>query len=142
MNTAQKVPLFLLRISLGWMFFYAGITKVLDPSWTSKAYISGAKLLPELYAYLLQPNILPLVDLANKWGLTLIGIALIIGFWSRVASLLGVVLMILYYIPILDFPHPNTHSYIVDEHVVYICALLVLAGFNSGKVWGLGSFRK
>lgn len=124
------------------MFFYAGITKVLDPSWTAKGYISGAKLLPEFYSYLLKPDILPLVDLANKWGLTLIGVALIIGFFSRVSAILGAVLMLLYYLPILDFPHPNAHAYIVDEHVVYIFALLVLASLNSGKVWGIGSFKK
>jgi len=142
MTASQRISLFLLRISLGWMFFYAGITKVLDPAWTSKGYISGAKLLPELYAQLLQPSILPLVDLANKWGLTLLGVALILGFFSRIAAVLGVLLMALYYIPTLDFPHPNAHAYIVDEHIIYIFALLVLAAFNSGKVWGIGSFRK
>lgn len=126
---------------MGWMFFYAGITKVLDPAWSAESYIKGAKLFPGFYAYLLEPGILPTVNFLNEWGILLIGAALILGAFVRVAAPLGALLMLLYYIPLLSAPytHPNPHSYIVDEHVVYICALLVLAAFNAGKVWGLGN---
>ncbi len=123
---------------MGWMFFYAGITKVLDPSWTSAGYIKGAKLLPQFYAFMLQPNILPVVDLLNKWGLTLIGLSLIIGVLTRISIPLAILLMILYYIPILQFPYPNPHSYIVDEHIIYIMALLVMYTSRADKVWGFG----
>jgi len=53
MTQFQKISLLLLRLSLGWLFFYAGITKILDPSWTSAGYIKGAKLFPQFIA---QPN--------------------------------------------------------------------------------------
>ena len=39
----QKISLFFLRVFLGGLFFYAGITKVLDPSWTAAGYLKGAK---------------------------------------------------------------------------------------------------
>lgn len=133
----QKFSLLLLRVTIGWLLFYAGITKVLDPSWSAEGYISGAKMFPELYAYLLQPNILPIVNLANEWGLTLIGVALILGVFTRLSAILGALLMLLYYFPILDFPYPNAHSYIVDEHVIYVAALLVLATSKAGQVWGV-----
>lgn len=139
MNTAQKFPLLFLRLSLGWLLFYSGIIKVLDPDWSAAGYLSGAKTFPELYAFFLQSNVLPIVNLANEWGLTLIGAALILGIFVRWAALAGVILMILYYLPSLDFPYPNAHSYIVDEHIVYIAGLLVLAAFKAGKVWGLDS---
>jgi thiosulfate dehydrogenase (quinone) large subunit len=136
MNKAQKFPLFILRISFGWLFFYAGITKVLNPEWTAEGYISSAKTFPELYAWFLQPNILPLVNLANEWGLTLIGVALILGIFVRWATFFGIILMMLYYLA-LGFPHPDANSYVVDEHVIYISALLVLATSKAGRAWGL-----
>lgn len=137
MNQSQTIALFLLRISTGWLFFYAGITKILNPAWSAEGYLTGAKTFPELFNFFLQPNILPLVNLANEWGLTLIGIALILGAFVRWASIAGILLMVLYYLPILDFPYPNTHAYIVDEHVIYMFVLLALAVFNAGQAWGL-----
>ncbi|MBP9772055.1 MAG: DoxX family protein [Candidatus Pacebacteria bacterium] len=136
----QRISLFLLRISLGWLFFYAGITKVLNASWTSSGYLAGAKTFPELFQFFAQPNVLPFVDFLNEWGLTLIGLSLIIGVFTRLSSVLGIILMALYYLPILQFPYPNEHAYIVDEHVVYAIGLLVIYAFDAGRVWGLGRF--
>ena len=45
--------------------------------------------------------------------------------------------MILYYLPILDFPYPNPHAYLVDEHIIYILVLVVLASVRAGRIWGL-----
>lgn len=139
MTGSQKISLFLLRIALGGLYFYAGITKVLDPKWSAAGYLKGAKTFPVFYHWLLQPNILPLVNFVNEWGLTLLGISLLIGIWVRFSTLGGVVLMLLYYLPILTFPLVGEHSYIVDEHIVYIFALLILSAFRAGRVWGLDS---
>ena len=134
----QKFSLFLLRISIGGMFLYAGVTKIMDSTWSAASYLQGAKLFPEFYNYLLQPGVLPIVNLLNEWGLTLIGISLILGIFVWISAPLGAIMMLLYYLP-LGFPMPNPHAYIVDEHIVYIAALLVLAAFQAGKSWGLGS---
>ena len=138
MRFLERTSLFLLRIVMGWMFFYAGITKVLDSSWTSAGYIKGAKVLPEVYSFFLQPNILPFVDFANKWGLTLLGVSLILGIFIKFSAPLGILLMALYYIPIMNFPHPNAHSYIVDEHIIYAGVLFVLMIFRADRAWGVG----
>lgn len=122
---------------MGGMFLYAGVTKIVDSSWSAAGYLQNAKFLPEFYNYLLQPSILPAVNLLNEWGLTLLGISLILGIFVRISAPLGVLLMILYYLA-LGFPHPNPHAYIIDEHVIYIAGLLVLTAFNAGKIWGLG----
>ena len=120
---------------MGWMLFWAGITKVLDHNWSAAGYLQGAKTFPVFYNWLLRPEILPTVDLLNKWGLTLLGVALILGLVVRFASLLGALLMLLYYFVILDFPYPNPNSYIVDQHIIYVFALLVLASFSTGWRW-------
>lgn len=137
MTQFQKSSLFFLRITLGWMFFYAGITKVLNPQWSASGYLQGAKTFAGFYQWLLQPDVLPIVNFVNEWGLTLLGIALILGVFVRVGSLLGSLLMLMYYFPILQFPYPNVHSYLVDEHIIYIAALLFLAAMRAGRIWGL-----
>lgn len=140
MTTLQKLSLFVLRVSLGWMFLYAGITKVLNPHWTAAGYIGSAKTFPEFYQLLLNPSMLPIVNFMNEWGLTFLGISLILGIGVRLSSILGAVLMLLYYFAALDFPYPNPHSYIVDEHIVYIAVLLFFASLRAGRIWGLESW--
>ncbi len=137
MDGVQKISLFLLRISLGWMFFYAGITKVLDPTWTAAGYLGNAKTFSGFYTWLTTPSIMPFVDSINEWGLTLLGVSLILGAFVRLSSILGAILMFLYYLPILNFPYPNAHSFIVDEHIIYIFALLFLASIKAGRVLGI-----
>lgn len=129
--------LLFLRLSLGALFFYAGITKVLDPSWSAAGYLLSAKTFPGLYAWFASPDILPFINVVNEWGLTLVGLCLILGIFVRISSIGGATLMALYYFPILDGVYPNAHALIVDEHVVYFFAFLVLAAFRAGRVFGL-----
>lgn len=126
-----------MRVSIGWMFFYAGITKVIDPTWSAAGYLKGAKTFTGFYQWLTTPDLLPLTNFINEWALTLLGVALLLGVFVRLGGVLGSVLMFLYYLPILQFPYPNAHAFIVDEHIIYIAALLVLASFRAGRAWGL-----
>ena len=126
-----------LRIAMGWLMFYAGITKVLNPEWTAAGYLKGAKTFTGLYQWLASDGMIGFIDFLNQWGLTLLGISLILGLWVRWSAILGAILMLLYYFPILDFPKVAEHSYLVDEHIIYALALIVLAKFNAGSVWGL-----
>lgn len=142
MNTKQKVTLFALRITLGWLFFWAGITKVLNPDFSAAGYLEGAKTFSGFYHWLASPAMLPFTNFINEWGLTLLGLALILGVFTKWASRLGALLMILYYLPILDFPYPNTHSFIVDEHIIYAVGLMVLCAFEAGKNWSVMSLIK
>lgn len=137
MTQLQKISLFILRLSLGWMFFYAGITKVLNPEWSAAGYLKGAKMLTGFYGWLASPAMLPFTNFVNEWGLTLLGLSLIFGLFVRLSSGAGILLMLLYYFPILQFPYPNPHAFIVDEHIIYVAGLLVLLALRAGKVWGL-----
>jgi thiosulfate dehydrogenase (quinone) large subunit len=137
MDNTQKTSLFLLRIALGWMFFYAGVTKILDPNWSAAGYLKGAKTAVWFYQTLLQPNILPTINFLNEWGLTLLGISLLLGVFVRLGSIFGSVLMFLYYLPILNFPFVGEHALLVDEHLIYIAALAVLGAFKAGRAWGI-----
>ena len=137
MTQFQKISLFLLRISTGWLMFYAGITKVLNPEWSAAGYLRDAKTFVGFFQWLTNPGILPIVNFVNEWGLTLLGISLILGIGVRLSSILGAILMLFYYFPILDFPYPNPHSFLVDEHIIYAFVLLLFASLRAGRVWGL-----
>src|SRR3989338_3316553 len=137
MGKYQKIAIFSLRLAMGWLMFYAGITKILDSSWSAAGYLQGAKTFAGFYDWLLQPSILPTINFINEWGLTLLGASLIFGVFVRLSSTAGRILMLLYYFPILDFPYPNPHSYLVDEHVIYALVLLYFAASRAGRVYGL-----
>ena len=126
-----------LRLTLGWLMFYAGITKVVDPEWSAAGFLNNASTFPGFYAWFAQPDILPLTNFLNEWGLTVVGAMLIAGIGVRFASFLGVAFMLLYYFPSLQFPYAGEHGYVVDDHLIYALAFLALAAFRAGRVWGL-----
>ncbi|MBP9822112.1 MAG: DoxX family membrane protein [Candidatus Pacebacteria bacterium] len=137
MTQLQKVSLFLLRVSLGWVFFWAGITKVVNPAWSAGGFLQGAKTFPSLFHWFASPGMLPITNFVNEWGLLLLGVSLILGVFVRKFAPFGILLMILYYLPVLQFPYPNVNSFIVDEHIIYIISLITLYAFNAGHFWGL-----
>lgn len=142
MKFSQKVVLTVLRVATGWFFLYAGITKVLDPTWSAEGYLSGAQTFSNLYGWLALPSNIGWVNFLNEWGLTLIGAALILGICVRWAAYAGVLLMLLYWFPVLNFPYVGDHSYVVDDHIIYTLVLFVLAYFNAGRYWGIDSRMK
>lgn len=141
MTKYQNVSVFILRTALGWMYFYAGITKILNPAWSSAGFLKEAKDFSFMYQWMLDPAILPAVNFLNEWGLLLLGISLITGGLVRYSAAAGIALMALYYIAILDFPYPNSHAFIVDEHIIYIAVLALLIVFEAGKIWGVDGWH-
>ncbi len=133
----KRIATIFLQISLGWLMFYAGVTKILNPAWSAEGYLKGAKTFSGFYTSLTSPSVLPFVNFLNEWGLTLIGVALLAGIMVRWASIGGVLLMLLYYFPVLAFPKVGEHSYIVDEHVIYIGAFLMLMNFHKAHGFSL-----
>ena len=128
--------LFLLRITTGWLFFYSGITKILNPDWNAAGYLANAKTFARFYQTLASPDVLPFINFANEWGQTLLGVSLIFGIGVRLSSVLGAILMLLYYFPAAEFPFV-AHGFIVDEHIIYAAALGFLAAVRAGRYYGL-----
>ncbi len=133
----NNIALFALRVSLGCVFFYAGISKIMNPAWSAGEYLSSAVTFKGMYQWLASPGVLPTINFINEWSLLLLGIALILGIFVRLSSWLGVVLMSLYYFPILSFPYVGKNYFLVDEHVVFIICLILLASARAGRIWGL-----
>ena len=77
----------------------------------------------------------PIVNFINEWGLTLLGLSLIFGIFIKYSAPLGALLMLLYYLP-LGVIHPDAHSFIVDDHVIFGLILIYFTMAGSGK-WTL-----
>jgi len=138
----HKLSLLLLRLGIGWVFLYAGLTKVLNPDWSAAGYLNSAKTFSGFYQWLASDANLGWVNFLNQWGLTLIGTALILGLAVKLASYGGAAMMLLYYFPVLTFPKIGANSYLVDAHIIYALVMLVLAARGSEETWGVYSWLK
>ena len=82
-------------------------------------------------------------DSVNEWGLTLVGISLLLGLFSRYSALVGMGFVMLYYLfapPLLglEYSRPGEGSYIiVNKNLIEACALWVLYVFPTGHIIGL-----
>lgn len=128
-----------LRVVMGWTMFYAGITKVLDPSWSAAGFLGNA--IPEgnpftAFWTTLANDWLWLIDPLNQWGLTLVGLALLVGAFVRWSAFWGAVMMLFYWAASL----PLANGIVVDDHVVYAMLLFGLGAFGAGRILGLDEF--
>lgn len=137
MNFWQKKTIFLLRVAIGWLFLYSGFTKVMDPSWSAAVYLKDAQTLKPLFDFFASPENIGWVSSLNAWGQLLIGLALVTGVGVKIAAASGMLLMVLYYLPILNFPMVGKRSFLVDDHVIFFLVLLLLKKFDAGSYWGL-----
>lgn len=90
----------LLRMAIGWHFFYEGWVKLMEAGWSSAGYLrSSTGPLAGLFQWLGgQTGLLWVVDQLNIWGLLLSGLALMVGFAARPAAAGAMVLLSLYYL--------------------------------------------
>ncbi|MGB9957886.1 DoxX family protein [Haloferax prahovense] len=144
--------LFLLRVVMGWTLFQGGITKLVtyldaDPSnnWTAAGYLANA--IPEgnpLMGLWSSMAGSPLIDMLNMWGLTLAGLALILGAFVRFSAFWGAVMMLFYWAAALEggilAGLPLAHGWVVDDHIVYAVLLFGLGAFGAGRILGVDAY--
>ncbi len=147
-NRQHRLLITIVRIAIGWHFLYEGMAKILQGNWTASGFLLNTSgFFSWFYHWLAgSPLLLRATDLMNMWGLFFIGFALFIGFYSRIASLLGAILMTLYYFayPPLGNPLMNNdgHLFIVDKLFIEAAVLLFLffyreKGYSIDRLIGL-----
>ena len=125
---------FLLRVGLGLLMLEAGWVKITaSPAFSSAGYLKSATGPFANFFQSLAGN--TMVDFLVMWGLTLGGLALILGVANRIAAVGLAVMMVLFYFS--HFP-PTAPNWYVDDHIIYVLILAVLVTFKAGHVWGLG----
>ncbi|MCL4387306.1 DoxX family protein [Patescibacteria group bacterium] len=123
--------LLLLRLSLGWVFLYAGYSKLTVASgFTAKQFLLNLQGPFASFYIPLAGN--PIVDNLVIWGELLIGLCLILGVLVRFASFWGIVMMLLFYFA--EFP--PEHSFIINDQLIYAFIFVYLMFSNAGNFWG------
>ena len=144
----QFYGLVVLRVLIGWHFLYEGVSKLINPYWSSAAYLLDSKWIFSGIAKTIvaNPTLLTISDYVNMWGLTLVGASLMLGLLSRYGSLVGMTFICLYYLfapPLLglEYGRPGEGSYlIVNKNLIEACALWVLYCFPTSHIIGLDRF--
>jgi thiosulfate dehydrogenase (quinone) large subunit len=139
------VAITVMRIFVGWHFLYEGIAKLTSPSWSAVGYLRQARgPFAGFFRWLAsQPNLLGYADYITMWGLTLVGAFLILGLFTRLASLAGIAFVLLFYLatpPFVGYFYsiPSEGSYlIVNKNLVELGALIVIFVTRSGLFAGL-----
>ena len=130
-----------LRLSLGWYMLVDGLKILTTPNWSASGFLLSAKTFPEFYAWFALSMNAWWVNPLNSWGITLIGVALILGVGTRFASWAGALMMILYYFPHYAFP-VVTYGYIVEEHIIYAAAFILIAVWPVAQSFGLAKYLR
>jgi thiosulfate dehydrogenase (quinone) large subunit len=135
----------LLRVVVGWHFLYEGLAKLTAPSWSAGPFLRQARgPFAEIFRGLAaDPDRLANADLVTMWGLTLVGLCLMLGLFTRVVSVAGILFLLLFYFatpPFVGYFYslPAEGSYlIVNKNLVELCALAVILVTGSGRFAGL-----
>ena len=144
----QLVALVVLRVAIGWHFLYEGITKAVNPDWSSVGFLLDSQgLLSGFFISLASnPGVLKVIDLMNIWGLVAIGLGLITGLFGRIAKIGGMVLLAFYFLshpPMVGFKFsaPSEGSYLwINKNLIELFSLWVLYLFPTSRIIGLDRF--
>ncbi len=147
-STPQLTMLVILRVLIGWHFLYEGVAKMMNPNWTAASFLLESKWIfaPVFHFMATNATLLSIVNFMNIWGLTAIGLGLIVGCCTRLAAVSGMFMLLLYYVcnpPFagLTYSLPSEGSYlIVNKNLVEMFALGVLVLFPTGSIIGLDRF--
>lgn len=152
---ARVRGLVVLRVVLGFGFFYGGLEKLLnfagdEKPWSAVGFLKFATggTVPNMTgltdpmshnptqgfwtSLAANPSLLGVVDFLVVFGELAIGIALILGIATRSAGALGAVMMFLFWIAAWDFQYG-----IVNQQFVYMILSAFLAYASAGRVVGL-----
>lgn len=137
MNTFKIKPLILLQLLIGGLFLYSGISKIIDPQWSAQGLLSDAKTFSSFFEWMAAPANIGWVNFLNKYGQALIGLGLITGTFSTLASYAGILLMVLYYFPSLDFPYAGKTGFLIDQHIIYVGVFFALIANRVSHHYGI-----
>ena len=131
-----RVALAILRLATGFIFLWAFIDKTFGLGFSTpveRAWINGGTpsqgfLGSEAVTGPLQPFFAG------------IGLAVMLGIGLRVSAVAGTVIMLLMYLAEWPFAaNAASTNPIVDYHIIYALALIVVAATAAGDTWGFGA---
>lgn len=134
------LPLLVLlgRLTFGFYFLWSGADKLVS-DFTSSGFLVNATSGPleSLFVDMGESSMtVDIVDPLVVWGQILIGIALLLGLFTRFALLMAAMQMFFFYLAAL-WPE---HNPVLDEHIFYIGAFAILGALGPGRILGLDPY--
>ena len=121
----------IIRAAIGWHFLYEGLSKLFMENWSAQSYLANASGFASGFYHWLASgeSLVKVIDLLNVYGLILIGLALFLGIFIRLASAGGILLLLLYYFAYPPFGtslfgSSEGHFYIVNRNFIEAFLLL------------------
>jgi thiosulfate dehydrogenase [quinone] large subunit len=145
LSALQMTSVVVLRVVIGWHFLYEGIAKLSKPSWSAAGFLlqSRGPFADVFHWMAADPDRLATINQLNMWGLTAIGLGLVLGCFTRFASASGILMILLFYLCNPPFPGyfysiPMEGSYVVvNKNLVELVGLVVILVTGSGRAAGL-----
>ncbi len=150
---SARHALAVLRLATGFIFLWAFLDKTFGLGFSTpaeRAWINGGTpsqgfLGSPAVTGPLQPFFAgiasPASDLLFMLGMLGIGLAVMLGIGLRVSAIAGSVVMVLMYLAEWPFAaNAASTNPLVDYHIIYALALVVVAATSAGDTWGLGSW--
>src|SRR6476660_8392359 len=144
-SRSAMIAITVLRVVVGWHFLYEGIAKLASPTWSAAGYMKVSRgPFADVFRWIAsQPHLLDNANLVTMYGLTVVGVLLMLGLFTRLAALGGIAFVLLFYLcnpPFVGYFYsiPTEGSYlIVNKNLVELCALIVILVTGSGRFAGL-----
>ncbi|WP_238120926.1 MULTISPECIES: DoxX family protein [unclassified Xanthobacter] len=132
----QKSLLLAMRLLVGWLFLRAGLRQLFSGEWTAANLLGGAQNLKFVFDFMMQPPLLNIIDTIVPLVHLVLALSFILGIFVSLAGAVGATLMMLYFLPVVQFSWSPPPA-ITNEHIVYALIMLYLASVDAGRVWGL-----
>jgi thiosulfate dehydrogenase [quinone] large subunit len=158
-KTVGRRSLAILRIATGFIFLWAFVDKLFGLGYSTPSDRAWLNSGSPTNGFLGHVAVGPLESLFHSWagawwadlafmlGLAAIGVAVISGVGLRLSAVAGVVMMLLMWAaewPLAQHTSAGAASGstnpLVDYHIIYALALIVLAATAAGNTWGLGKW--
>lgn len=144
----QLFSLVTLRVIIGWYFLYEGLAKVFSPNWTSYGYLMDSEgvFAPFFKELALNGTMIQIADNINIYGLIVIGLCLILGSFTKIASFMALSFLSMYYLshpPVIDAQYilrPEGSYLWIDKNSVIFFAIVVLLFFPTSRLIGLDRY--
>lgn len=144
-SRSPMIAITLLRVAIGWHFLYEGVSKLTSASWSSAGYLRQSRgPFAGIFKWMASDaNVLINIDSVTMWGLTIVGVLLMLGLFTRLASLAAIGFLAMFYIaspPLVGYMSsiPSEGSYlIVNKNLVELLALVVILLTRTGRFAGL-----
>lgn len=146
-----RKALALMRIALGFVFFWAFIDKLLGFGFmtsSDKAWIHGGSPSTGFLGHVEGPfsglfsafgGMGAFADVLFMAGLLGIGTALILGIGLKVAAVSGTILLFLMYLAEFPLANGGTNP-LIDAHILDIIMIITVCLTRAGDTWGLGKW--